>query len=80
MTIPEEHSQITDRVLRITPERLGLETFLCNTVNDISHPLPGVRYVLNKNVLVDIAYSCFLWGQNAYTTVNGVAACKNTAL
>ena len=38
MTIPEEHSQITDRVLRITPEMLGLETFLCNTVNDISHP------------------------------------------
>ena len=76
MTIPEEHSQITDRVLRITPEMLGLETFPCNTVYvyGISHPLPGVQYVLktDENILVDTAYSCFIWGQNAYTTVNGV--------
>ena len=74
MTIPEEHSQITGRILRITPEMLGLETFPCNTVNGISHPLPGVQYVLktDENVLVDTAYSCFVWGQNAYTTVNGV--------
>ena len=76
LTIPEEHSQIADRVLRITPEMLGLETFPCNTVyvNGISHPLPGVHYVLktDENILVDTAYSCFIWGQNAYTTVNGV--------
>ena len=73
VTIPEEHSQVTGRILRITPEMLGLETFPCNTVNGISHPLPGVQYVLktDENVLVDTAYSCFVWGQNAYTTVNG---------
>ena len=55
---------------------LGLETFPCNTVyvNGISHPLPGVSYVLktDENILVDTAYSCFVWGQNAYTTVEGV--------
>ena len=74
ITIPEEHSQITGRILRITPDMLGLETFPCNTVNGISHPLPGVSYVLktDENVLVDTAYSCFLWGQNAYTTVNNI--------
>ena len=73
LKIPEEHSQITGRILRITPEMLGLETFPCNTVNGISHPLPGVQYVLktDENVLVDTAFSCFVWGQNAYTTVNG---------
>ena len=73
LKIPEEHSQITGRILRITPEMLGLETFPCTTVNGISHPLPGVQYVLktDENVLVDTAYSCFIWGQNAYTTVNG---------
>jgi len=76
LKIPEAHSQITDRILRITPEMLGLETFPCNTVyaNGISHPLPGVQYVLktDENILVDTAYSCFLWGQNAWTTVDGV--------
>ena len=74
LKIPEEHSQITDRILRITPEMLGLETFPCSTANGISYPLPSVHYVLktDENVLVDIAYSCFVWGQNAYTTVNGV--------
>ena len=73
LKIPEEPSQITDRILRVTPEILGLETFPCNTVNGISHPLPGVQYVLktDENVLIDTAYSCFVWGQNAYTTVNG---------
>ena len=73
LKIPEEHSQITDRILRITPEMLGLETFPCNTVNGISHPLPGVQYVLktDENVLIDTAFSCFVWGQNAYITVNG---------
>ena len=73
LKIPEEYSQITGRILRITPEMLGLETFPCNTVNGISHPLPGVQYILktDENVLIDTAYSCFVWGQNAYTTVNG---------
>ena len=72
LKIPEEHSQITGRILRVTPEMLGLETFPCNTVNGISHPLPGVQYVLktDENVLIDTAYSCFVWGQSAYTTVN----------
>ena len=74
LEILEEHSQITDRILRLTPEMLGLEIFPCNTVGGISHPLPGVQYVLKteENVVVDTAYSCFVWGQNAYTTVNGV--------
>ena len=73
LTIPEAHSQVRDRILRITPEMLGLEAFPCNTVNGISHPLPGVQYVLktDENILVDTAYSCFIWGQTAYTTVNG---------
>ena len=73
LTIPEVHSQVRDKILRITPEMLGLETFPCNTVNGISHPLPGVQYVLktDENILVDTAYSCFIWGQTAYTTVNG---------
>ena len=72
LKIPEEHSQVTGRILRITPEMLGLETFPCNTTNGISHPLPGVQYVLktDENVLVDTAFSCFVWGQSAYTTVN----------
>ena len=74
VTIPEAHSQITGRILRLTPEMLGLETFRCSTASGISHPLPSVHYVLktDENVLVDTAYSCFIWGQNAYTTVNGV--------
>ena len=73
LTIPEEHGQITGRILRLTPEMFGREAFPCNTVNTISHPLPGVRYDLktDENVLVDIAYSCFIYGQIAYTTVNG---------
>lgn len=71
--LTQANSQITNGVLRLTPERLGLETFPCNTVGGISHPLPGVQYVLktDDNVLVDTAYSCFIWGQNAWTTVNG---------
>ena len=73
VTIPEEHSHVTDRILRITPEMLRLETFPCSTVNGISHPLPGVHYSLqtDENISVDTAYSCFIWGQNAYTMVNG---------
>ena len=74
ITIPEAYSQVTDNVLRITPEMLGLEAFPSNTVGGISHPLPGVQYVLktDENILVDTAFSCFIWGQNAWTTVNGV--------
>lgn len=74
LEIPEEHSQMTDGILRITPDMLGLETFPCNTVSSISYPLPGVHYVLktDENVTVDTAYSCFVWGQNASTRINGV--------
>ena len=72
--LTQANSQITNNVLRLTPEMLGLDTFPCNTVGGLSHPLPGVQYVLktDKNVLVDTAFSCFIWGQNAYTTVNGI--------
>ena len=74
MALTQANSQITDNVLRLTPEMLGLETFPCNTVGGISHSLPGVHYVLktDANILVDTAYSCFIWGQNAYTTVDGI--------
>ena len=74
IVLTQANSQIADGVLRLTPEMLGLETFPCNTVGGISHPLPGVHYVLksDENLLVDTAYSCFIWGQNAYTTVNGI--------
>ena len=74
LKIPEEHSQITDGILRLTPDMLGLETFPCTTVNGISHPLPGFHYVLrtDENLLVDSAYSCFIQGQNAHTTENGI--------
>ena len=73
LKIPEEHAQIRDGVLRLTPDMLGLKTFPCNTVNGVSHPLPGFHYVLktDENLSVDSAYSCFAWGQNAHTTVNG---------
>ena len=74
LTIPEEHSQITDGILRVTPEMLGLETFPCSNVYVSGQPLPSIRYDLKneKDVIVDIAYSCFVWGQIAVTTVNGV--------
>ena len=74
IVLTQANSQITDGVLRLTPEMLGLETFPCNTAGGISHPLPGVHYVLKSdaNLLVDTAYSCFIWGQSAYTTVAGV--------
>ena len=51
-----------------------LEAFRCNTVNGISQPLPGVQYALktDENILVDAAYSCFVCGREAYTTVDGV--------
>ena len=72
--LTQANSRIRDNVLRLTPEMLGLETFPCNTAGGISHPVPGVHYVLknDENVLVDTAYSCFIWGQSAYTTVNGI--------
>ena len=73
LKIPEEHSQVRDGILRLTPDMLGLETFPCNTVNGMSHPLPGFHYVLktDEGLLVDTAYSCFVWGQNAHTEVEG---------
>ena len=72
--LTQANSQIINGVLRLTPELLGLEAFPCNTVGGISHPLPGVQYVLksDENVLVDTAFSCFIWGQNAWTTVDGI--------
>ena len=74
LKIPEEHSQIRDRILRLTPDMLGLESFPSNIVYSISAPLPGFHYVLktDENLLVDSAYSCFVWGQNAYTEVKGI--------
>ena len=74
LKIPEAHSQITDNILRLTPEMLGLETFRCSTAYYSSQPLPSVHYVLktDKNILVDRVYSCFLWGQIATTEVNGI--------
>ena len=74
LTIPEEYSQITDGILRVTPEMLGLETFPCSNVYVSGQSLPSIRYDLKneKDVIVDIAYSCFVWGQIAVTTVNGV--------
>ncbi len=66
--IPEAHAQVSDRTLRLTLEMLGLETFRCNTVSLPSQPLPGVHYVLktDKNIIVDTAYSCFIYGQSAF--------------
>ena len=74
LSISEEHAEVTDNILRLTPDMFGLETFPCNTVDGASQPLPGVHYVLktDKNISVDTAYSCFLYGQNASIPVNGV--------
>lgn len=74
LELTQANSQITNGVLRLTSDMLGLEAFPCNTVGGISHPLPGMHYVLktDANLLVDTAYSCFIWGQNAYTTVDGI--------
>ena len=71
--LTQENSQITDNVLRLTPELLGQQTFACSNVNMLGFPLPSVHYVLkNANgVIVDRAYSCYILGQNAYTQVNG---------
>ena len=75
LKIPETDAQITDNLLRLTPDMFDLETFPCTTVGDISRPLPGVHYVLktDENILVDTAYSCFVWGQYEFTMVDGVS-------
>ena len=73
--IPEEHAQVSDRTLRLTPEMLGIpETFPCYTAYYLSQPLPSVHYVLktDKNIVVDTAFSCFVWGQIATMKVNGI--------
>ena len=71
--LTQENSQITDNVLRLTPDLLGQQTFACSNVNMLGFPLPSVHYVLkNANgVIVDRAYSCYIFGQNTYTQVNG---------
>ena len=71
--LTQENSQITDNVLRLTPELLGQQTFACSNVNMLGFPLPSVHYVLKNesNVTIDRAYSCYIFGQNTYTQVNG---------
>ena len=71
--LTQENSQITDNVLRLTPDLLGQQTFACSNVNMLGFPLPSVHYVLkNANgVIVDRAYSCYIFGQSTYTQVNG---------
>jgi hypothetical protein len=71
--LTQENSQITDNVLRLTPKLLGQQTFACSNVNMLGFPLPSVHYVLkNANgVIVDRAYSCYIFGQSTYTQVNG---------
>ena len=71
--LTQENSQITDNVLRLTPEMFGQQTFACSNVNMLGFPLPSVHYVLKNesNVTIDRAYSCYMFGQNAYIQVNG---------
>ena len=71
--LTQANSQITDNVLRLTPELLGQQTFACSNVNMLGFPLPSVHYVLKNesNVTIDRAYSCYIFGQNTYTQVNG---------
>ena len=74
IALTQENSQITNNVLRLTPEMMGVETFACSTLYLSGQPLPSVHYVLrtDENVLVDTAYSCYLWGQIATTQKNGI--------
>lgn len=68
------NAPVIDGVLRLTPDMLGLETFRCNTVYVSGRPLPGVHYVLksDKNLTIDTAYSCFVFGQIATTQDKGI--------
>ena len=69
ITLTQENSQITDQMLRLTPESLGGQTFLCGTLFLSGQPLPSLRYELRNenNIPIDRAYSCYLWGQIAFT-------------
>ena len=65
--LTQTNSQITDGVLRLTPEMLGLESLACRNAYVSGQTLPSVHYVLKneKNRTIDTAYSCFRWGQVA---------------
>ena len=65
--LTQTNSQITDGVLRLTPEMLGLESLACRNAYVSGQTLPSVHYVLKnkKNRTIDTAYSCFQWGQRA---------------
>ena len=67
-------SQITDNVLRLTPEMLGQHTFTTGTSYYIGQPVPSVHYVLktDDNITVDTAYSCYIFGLTAHTEEKGV--------
>ena len=71
--LTQANSQITDNILKLTPELLGQQTFPCATGKILGYPIPSVHYVLKneKGVIVDRAYSCYILGQGAYTQVNG---------
>ena len=74
IVLTQENSQITDNVLKLTPELLDQQTFTCSTLYLYGHPLPSVHYDLKNenNIPIDRAYSCYLWGQNAFTLAKGV--------
>ena len=67
--LTQENSQITDQILRLTPESLGQQTFACGTLYLSGQPLPSVQYDLKNenNNQIDRAYSCYFWGQTAVT-------------
>lgn len=60
--------------MRLTADLLGVESFACNTAYMSGQPVPSVRYDLktDQNLTVDMAYSCYLWGQLATTQENGI--------
>ena len=68
------NSQITDNVLRLTPETLGQQTFKAVNCDYAGQPLPSVHYVLKteNNRTVDMAYSCYRFGFTAHTQEKGV--------
>ena len=68
------NAQVTDGVLRLTPDMLGLDEFRCSNAYIYSQAVPSVFYELRtqENITVDRAYSCFLWGQIATTKKNGI--------
>ena len=69
ITLTQENSQITDQILKLTPESLGQQTFACRTLYLSGRPLPSVQYDLRNenNIHIDRAYSCYRWGQIALT-------------